>query len=197
MRIVWFSFRNIWASFLVGWRRSRRVWVTALLFVLAGVTWGVVTALFVAEPEIGSILGSIFANTYRPFYALWLSLLCLFFGVIACYISARFVHRLLFWVYLIAVGYVLGRLCVFASLTGALGILSVFLCETPFVFLPLAFVVGYQCTLADILFYTLNPKCNRRYVFEGLRYLLWGALCCLLLIVVVWGGVSAIVNIVV
>ena len=195
MRVVWFSFRTFWASFVAGWRKCRRIWPLSLLCLTVGVALGVLTALLVAEPTPHSVLGSVLANTYRPFAVFGVCFACLLAGIAITYISARWPRRVLFWLYLVCVGYVLGRLAYFAALAGVIGVLSLLVCEVVFTLLALSFVLAHFATMSDVLLYTLRPKYNASFVKAGLRYLLWGTALLFVYIVVLWGLVAAIINV--
>lgn len=197
MRVIFYSFRTIWADFSRAFRRSRKIWLLALSFVLLGVAVGVVTALLVEEPTPTCVLGSVLAHTYRPFAVFGRLVACLALGVVVVYVSARFTRRFPFWAYLAFVGYVLGRVLAFAGMAGALGVGSVFLCEFPFCLLSLVFVVAYYCDLCGVVLYTLDPRRNRPFVHSALRFLLVGTVCLFALVVVVWGLFSLLVNVVV
>ena len=195
MRIVWFSFRTFWASFLRRFRACRRIWLLALLFLLAGAILGVLTALLVAEPTPHSVLGSVLADTYMPFAVFGVCFACLTSGLAVAYIAARFPRRVLFWLYVLSVGYVLGRLVYFASLQGFVGILSLVFCEVAFTMLSLSFVLGYHSAMRDTLLYTYRPRFNMPHLREALRYLLWGTVFLFVYVVVLWGIIAAVVNI--
>lgn len=197
MRVVIFSFRTFWVSFRACFRTCRRVWGLVFLVLALGVAAGVLTACLVAEPQPSSVLGSILADTYRPFACWGASIAMLTAGVIVCYLSAIRPRRPLFWLYVGAVGYVLGRLAAFACMQGAVGVISLIVCELPFALLPLCTAVGYYCALRDMVFTTLRPRCNLPAVHRGLAYLCWGAVASFVYIVVLWGLVSAVVNLVV
>jgi len=197
MRVVWFSFRTFWASFLRTWRLCRRVWLFAFLLSLVGCALGVLTAALVAEPTAHSVLGSVLADTYRPFAVFGVCFACLVVGIIVVYLSARFPHRVLFWLYLLAVGYVWGRLAYFAAVSGFVGVLSLIVCEGAFTLLSLSFVLGYFGAMRDVLLYTYRPRYNMTYVKLAARYLLWGTVCLFVYVVVLWGIVAAVINVVV
>ena len=166
------------------------------MWLALGVGLGVLTACLVEDPEPKSVLGSVLANTYSPFSHWGLCLLCLVVGVVLCYCSASRAKRPLFWCYVLAVGYVLGRVAAFAAMAGVCGIVSICLCEVPFALLPLAFAVGYYCALREVVLYTLLPRCNPAQVKVGVRYLVCGALVCFVYVVVLWGVLSLVINLV-
>lgn len=195
MRIFWFSFRTFWVGFLRVWRPCRRIWLLALAVLSGGVTLGVLTALLVADPTPHSVLGRVLADTYAPFASFGLCFACLSSGVVVTYLSARFPRRILFWGYVAGVGYVLGRLAYFAVLAGVVGVFSLIFCEVAFALLALSFVLGYFCTLRDTLLYTCLPRYNLPHIKAGVRYLVWGTAVLFAYVVVVWGLITALVNI--
>jgi len=195
MRIVWYSFRNLWANLRVAWRRHRRSWGFAFLCFGVGLVLGVVLALLVEEPVPHSVLGAVLAHTYRPFACWGRCLLRLSVGIACCYLAARGRYRLSFWLYAVAMGYLLGRVAVFACLAGVVGVLSLALCEIPLSLISFAFALGYFASLDDVLLVRLDPRCNKRVVADGLRYLAVGA-AATFAYAMLWGVVQAVVNVV-
>lgn len=195
MRVILFSFRTIWASVRTSFRACRKIWGLALLLVALGCAGGVLTACFVEEPQPVCVIGNILAGTYTPFSRWGGALAVLALGVLLVYVSAMNRHRPLFWLYVLAVGYVLGRIAAFACMVGVLGVVSLVLCELPFVLLPLCFAVAYYCAMADVVLTTLRLKCNKSSIQTALRYAAWGAVCSFVYIMI-WGLISAIINLV-
>ena len=195
MRVYWFSFRTIWAALVGSLRRCRKIWLLVFLSLLAGATLGALTAALVEEPTPRSVLGSILADTYHPFAVFGLCLLCLSACILVVYVSARFTRRYLFFACILIVGYLLGRLATFAALCGVVGVVSLLLCEIPFCLLSVGFGTGYFCSMCDVLLTTLRPRPHKRYVMDGVRYWLAGTVCLFAAVVVVWGLVSALVNV--
>lgn len=197
MRVVLFSFRTVWTGFARRLHACRRQCLAAALCLVAGVVVGVLTACLVEEPSPRSVLGAIFGNTYAPFLHWGRSLLLLVSGIVVAYVSTPFRRRPLFWLFVSAVGYALGRTAAFCCMAGGLGVVSLIVCETPFHLLPLCFAFAYYCRLADVYVTTLRLRCNREIVRDAVCHALWGGVCAFVYIVVLWGLVALIVNIVV
>ena len=176
-------------------RYHRRLLILLSLSLVVGLALGIWLGSLTSR-EYAPIWVVIISGEWKPFATFGKALLLGLLGIAVFYLSLRFRTRFPYFLYLLLLGYVWGRLSAMSVVADtAHGAVSVVVIVPVFFFAILPSVALLLTTL-DRVTYTLDPRCNVPVLKLMLYALLWTVGLLFVYVVVILGVVNACINLV-